>query len=69
VVASSLVSPDHGVQWYRLGPSSLLRRYRDSRLVVLFLWTMPLETTPLLFRDLDCQLLAFLFPSDCLSFL
>ena len=69
VVASSLVSPDHGVQRYRLRPSSRLRRYRDSRLVVLFLWAVPLETTPLLFRDLDSQLLAFPFPSDCLSFL
>jgi len=61
VVASSLVSPDHGVQRYRLGPSSRLRRYSDSPLVVLFLWAVPLETAPLLFRDLDSQLLAFPF--------
>jgi len=69
VVASSLMSPDHGVQRYRLGPSSRLQRYRDSRLVMLFLWAVPMETTPLLFRDLDSQLLAFPFPSDCLCFL
>lgn len=55
------MSPDYGVQRYRLGPSSRLRRYSDSRLVVLFLWAVPLETTPLLFRDLDSQLLAFPF--------
>ena len=61
VVASSLVSPDHGVQWYRLGPSSHLRRYSDSRLVVLVLWAVPLETALLLFCDLDSQLLAFPF--------
>jgi len=61
LVASSLVSPDHGVQRYRLGPSSSLRRYSDSRLIVLFLWAMPLETAPLLFRDLDSQLLVFPF--------
>jgi len=69
VVASSLVSPDHGVQRYRLGPASGLRRYSYSLLVVLFLWAVPLETTPLLFRNLGSQLLAFPFPSDCLSFL
>jgi len=63
------MSPDHGVQLYRLEPPSRLQRYNDSRLVVFFLWAVPLETTPLLFRDLDSQLLAFLFPSDCLSFL
>jgi len=61
VIASSLVSPDHGVQRYRLAPSSGLRRYSDSRLVVLFHWAVPLETAPLLFRDLDSQLLAFPF--------
>jgi len=61
VVASSLVFPDHGVQRYRLRPSSHLRRYSDSRLVVLFLWAVPLETAPLLFHDLDSQLLAFPF--------
>jgi len=63
VVASSLVSPqaDHRVQRYRLGPSSRLQQYSDSQLVVLFLWAMPLETTQLLFRDLDSQLLAFPF--------
>jgi len=55
VVARSLVSP------------SRLRRYSDSLLVVLFFWAEPLETTPLLFRDLDSQLLAFPFPSDGLS--
>ena len=61
VVASSLVSPDHGVQRSRLGPLSRLQRYSDSRLVVLFLWAVPLETAMLLFRDLDSQLLAFPF--------
>ena len=61
VVASSLMSPDHGVQRYRLWPSSRLRRYSDSRLVVLFLWAVPLEIALFLFRDLDSQLLAFLF--------
>jgi len=63
------MSPDHGVQLYRLEPPSLLQRYSDSRLVVLFLGAVSLETTRLLFRDLDLQLLAFLFPSDRLSFL
>jgi len=29
--------------------------------------TMPLETTLLLFCDLDLLLIAFPFPSDCLS--
>ena len=61
VVASSLLSPDHRVQRYRLGPSSRLRRYSDSQLVVVFIWAVPLEAAPLLFRDLDSQLLAFPF--------
>jgi len=34
---------------------------------MLFLRAEPLETTPLLFRDLDSQLLAFPYPSDGLS--
>jgi len=62
------MSPDNRVQQYRLGPSGLLRRYSDSRLVVLFLWAVPLETTPLLFRDLYSQLFAFPFPSVPVSF-
>ena len=61
VVTSSLMSPNHGVQQYHLGPLSHLRPYSDSRLMVLFLWAVPLETAPLLFRDLDWQLLAFPF--------
>jgi len=61
LVASSLVSPDHGVQQYRLRLSSCLRRYSDSRLMVLFLWAVPQETAPLLFHDLASQLLAFPF--------
>jgi len=61
VVASSLESPDNGVQQYRLGPAGCLRRYSDSQLVVFFLCAMPLTTTLLLFYDLDSQLLAFLF--------
>jgi len=69
VVASSFVSPDHRVQWYCLMSSSHLQRYSDSRLVVLFLWAVPLETTPLLLRDLDSQLLAFPFSFQLLVLL
>ena len=36
-------------------------RCSDSQLVVLFLWSVPLETTPLLFCNLDSQRLAFPF--------
>jgi len=61
VVASSLVLPDNGLQWYRLGPPGRLHQYSDSQLMVLFLWAVPLQTTLLLFCDLDSQLLAFLF--------
>jgi len=37
--------------------------------VVLFLWAVPLETAPLLFRDLDSLLLAFLFSFQLLVLL
>ena len=35
------MSPYYGMQLYRHGPSSRLRRYSDFRLVVLFLWKQP----------------------------
>ena len=37
--------------------------------MVLFLWAVPLETAPLLFRDLDSQLLVFPFSFQLLVLL